>query len=175
MEPQIDEVTDTADYRVRTYQDLMQHADSMLLPSGPDFVLIHLPIPHPPAFYSRRTGRFDKYGHGSYIDNLALSDKALGHLLTILKQSPRWKNTSVVICGDHSWRVYMWANVQYWTAEDQAASHGAIFDPRPMLMVHLAGQTTAGTVDVPFPLLGVHNILDNLAEGKLPSFLATSH
>ena len=172
--PYLEEFQSTSD-EVQNYQTLMHHAEHMLEPSSRDFVFLHLPIPHPPGFYNRKTQQFDTSGQRSYIDNLALTDKTLGQLLGILEQSPRWKNTSVVICGDHSWRTYTWSHTPYWTAEDQIASHGNIFDPRPMVMVHLAAQKTAATVNAPFPLLGVHNILDNLAEGKRPSFLPAAH
>jgi hypothetical protein len=157
-------------YRLEIYQDLFSRDIQLLQASGPDFVFLHLPVPHPPGFYDRNTGRFATSGRHSYIDNLALMDKTLGQILAILRQSPRWKNTSVVICSDHSWRVYMWTGASFWTPEDQAASHGGVFDPRPFLMVHLAGQSTPATVNEPFPLLRVHDILDDLVSGKQPTF-----
>ena len=159
-------------YRTSVYLDLQQHAVELIGPSGPDFVFLHLPVPHPPGFYNRKTQQFDVSGDRSYIDNLALADKTLGQLLAILRQSPRWKDTSVVVCGDHSWRVTMWSGLRFWTQEDEAASHGGVFDPRPLLMIHLAGQTTPATVNEPFPLLGVHDILDDLVTGKQPTLRA---
>jgi hypothetical protein len=174
LEPAIDEEINP-DNRVHVYQDLMQHAVDTLVPSGPDFVFLHLPLPHAPGFYNRRTQQFDTSGNASYADNLALTDKTLGQLLAILRQSPRWKNTSVVACGDHSWRVYMTKGTDVWTPEDEVASHGGIFDPRPTLMVHLAGQTTPATVSESFPLLEVHDILDDLIRGKQPAFSSISH
>jgi hypothetical protein len=170
LEPIALEKMSNLDYRARIYEDLLAHAVRLLEPSGPDFVFVHLPLPHPPGFYNRKTQQFETFGQHSYIDNLALTDKTLGQLLAILRQSPRWKNTSVVVCGDHSWRVYMWAGGTLWTPEDEAASHGGAFDPRPLLMVHLAGQTTSATVSEPFPLLKVHDILDDLVAGKHPNF-----
>lgn len=162
-------------YRVQAYQKLMLHAGRMLQPSGPDFVFLHLPLPHPPGIYDRRTRRFNTSGKRSYVDNLALADRTLGQLLAILQQSPDWKNTSVVICGDHSWRVGTWVHSRYWTAEDEAASRGRVFDQRPLIMVHLAGQTTPATMDSKFPLIQLHNVLDDLVQGKQPSFASASH
>ena len=170
MAPAIGERMFNPNDRIRIYKDLMAHALRLLGPSGPDLVFVHLPLPHPPGFYNRKTQQFDISGDRSYIDNLALADKALGQLLAILRQSPRWRDTNVVVCGDHSWRVYMWSGFRYWTPEDEAASHGGVFDPRPLLMVHLAGQTTPATVNEPFPLLKVHDILDDLVTGKKPVF-----
>jgi hypothetical protein len=156
--------------RVHTFRDLLQHSDQALKQPNLDFLLIHLPLPHPPGFYNRKTQQFDDSGSRSYIDNLALADKTLGQLMTVLQQSPRWKDTDVIVCGDHSWRTWLWSSTPSWTAEDAAVSHGELFDPRPMLMIHLAGQTTPATVSSPYPLLQVHDVLDDLAEGKKPSF-----
>lgn len=155
--------------QIETYQDLMKHSKPLLLASGPDLVFLHLPLPHPPGFYNRRAGRFDTSGNRSYIDNLSLADKTLGELTAMLQQSPRWKKTSIVICGDHSWRTYLWRK-QAWTAEDNAASHGGVFDPRPLLLVHVAGQAAPATVHQPFSMLGVHAILNDLVQGKQPAF-----
>jgi hypothetical protein len=165
----LDQLLDS-DNRIHVYQDLMRHAASILGPSGPDFVFLHLPLPHGPGFYNRKTQQFDTFGHGSYVDNLALTDKTLGQLLAILRQSPQWKNTNVIVCGDHSWRTSLWKGTKYWTSEDEVASHGGVFDSRPLLMVHLAGQTSPATVSGPFPLLRVHDILNDLVAGKRLTF-----
>ena len=146
------------------YLNLDRRAQIMAGDDRFDFIFLHLPLPHPPGFYSRRTGQFDTSGRASYLDNLALADKTLGELLAILRASPRWSTTSVVLCGDHSWRTYLWRKSAEWTPEDNAASHGGIFDPRPMLMVHRAGQTAPETIDHPVPLLEVHALLDELLQ-----------
>jgi hypothetical protein len=167
----LDQLLDPANRRY-DYEDLMQHAARMLGPSGPDFVFLHLCVPHEPGFYNRNTQQFDASGNRSYIDNMALADKALGQLLAVLRQSPRWKNTNLIVCSDHSWRTFLWKDTTYWAPEDEVASHGGVFDPRPLLMVHLAGQTTPATVTEPFPLLRVHDILNDLVTGKQPTFLS---
>ncbi len=154
--------------QAKVYEDLNDRAKQALENNQLDFVFLHLPLPHPPGFYNRRTGQFDASGNTSYIDNLALSDKTLGELLTTLHASPRWPETSIVVCGDHSWRTYLWKASGHWTAEDRAASHGGVFDPRPMLMVHGAGQSSADTIGRPVPLLKVHDIVDGLLRSQQP-------
>jgi hypothetical protein len=156
--------------RVDTYQDLLQHSNEALEKPNLDFIFLHLPLPHPPGFYNRETQQFDASGNRSYVDNLALADKTLGQLLAVLEHSPRWKDTDVIVCGDHSWRPWFWSPTPSWTAEDQTASQGGVYDPRPVLMVHMAGQTMPATVTAPYPLLQVHDILDDLIEGKKPLF-----
>ena len=78
--------------------------------------------------------------------------------------------TDVIVCGDHSWRTWLWSPKPGWTAKDQAASHGGIYDARPMFMVHLAGQITPATVSAPYSLLMMHDILDDFVESRMPSF-----
>lgn len=155
--------------RVPAYRLLLAHSLAMVSSPQPDFLLLHLPVPHPPGFYNRDTGKFDASGKRSYIDNLALADKTLGEIMESLRSTPDWQQTDVIVCGDHSWRTWRWKTHPNWSAEDQAASRG-LFDPRPLLMVHLAGQTKAATIGKPFSLLRIHDILDNLIQGRQPYF-----
>jgi arylsulfatase A-like enzyme len=157
-------------YRAKIFEDLTERANKALAQDQPDFLFIHIPIPHPPGYYNRRTGQFDASGQLSYVDNLALADKILGQFISTMHASPRWANTSIVICGDHSWRTFMWRSSRYWTQEEEAASHGGVFDPRPMLMIHEAGQSTPATVSYPFPLIHLHGILNSQILGKQPDF-----
>jgi len=150
----------------KVYEDLTGRAKGALEDNQLDFVFLHLPLPHPPGFYDRKKAKFDASGHASYLDNLALADRTLGEFLPILRASSRWDQTSIVICGDHSWRTFLWIHSGHWTEEDAAASHGGHFDPRPMLMVHQAGQTTAAAIDHPVSLLKAHEILGNLIRGQ---------
>lgn len=148
------------------YVNLDHRAQTMLGDDRFDFIFLHLPLPHPPGFYNRRTGLFDTSGGASYLDNLALADKTLGELLAILRSSPRWSTTSIVLCGDHSWRTYLWRKSIGWSPADEEAAPGGRFDSRPMLMVHRAGQTDPETVDHPVSLLKVPAILDDLMQGQ---------
>jgi hypothetical protein len=163
------------EYLVDVYKNLTARSESVLAQDQPDFVFIHLPVPHPPGFYDRRTGLFDSSGRASYVDNLALADKTLGQILAILRASPRWPNTSVLVCGDHSWRVTIWRNARHWTHEDEIASHGGVFDTRPLLMVHRAGQTSPAVVDTSISLMQVHDILDHLILGDTPDSRPSEH
>jgi len=157
-------------YQAKVYDDLTVRAKRILAQDQPDFVFLHLPLPHPPGFYNRRTGQFESVNRASYLDNLALADKTLGELLATMHASPRWASTNIVLCGDHSWRTFVWRGTRHWTLEDEMASRGGVFDPRPMLMVHQAGETTPATIDSSIPLIRVHDILDSLLRGEQPDF-----
>jgi hypothetical protein len=144
-------------------QDLtafMPQAEALLRDESIGFAFIHLPVPHPPGIYDRKTGRL---GTGSYIDNLALADRSLAELMEVLNTTAMAPRTTVIVCSDHSWRVPLWRTAA-WTKEDEAASHGR-FDPRPVLMIHFPGQQDGHIVTEPFPSLGIHDIIEGMLRG----------
>jgi hypothetical protein len=153
--------SDTADFKSRGHilsvQDVSRHALRTLQSSQADFIYIHLPSPHPPEFWNRHTQSFAP--GGSYLDSLAFSDQMLGKILDQLASQPRWAATTLVVQGDHSWRTKMWRPLPGWSAEDERASHGGQWDPRPMLLIHAAGQQHAETVAVPTSLMFVHDFV----------------
>jgi hypothetical protein len=140
------------------YEELHAQSIRLLKDESLDLIFLHLPVPHPPSIYDRRTGTFRRAFGGSYLDSVALADRTLGDCLSILRASPRWAETMVVVNGDHSWRVDSWRKVPGWTAEDAMAA-GDKFDPRPALLVHQPGQLQPVTADSPFPLIHIRKIL----------------
>lgn len=144
----------------RSFEDLRARSLSTLEHSDADFIFLHLPIPHPPAIYSRRTGKYVDAGGASYLDSLALADRTLGELMAAMEASPRWPKTMVVVNGDHSWRISLWRDqLLQWSPEDQEISQG-VFDPRPALLVHLPAQSSPATVTTAFPLVQLHDLID---------------
>lgn len=142
---------------IATVEDLSRHALATLSTSQADIIYLHLPAPHPPAFWDRHTGAFAV--GGSYLDSLDYSDRLLGQMLNILQAQPRWPATTVIIQGDHSWRTRLWRPVPGWSAEDERVSHGGRWDPRPLLLIHLAGQQDAKTAAAPANLMFVHDFI----------------
>lgn len=67
--------------------------------------------------------------------------------------------TTMVICGDHSWRVPFWRKSPMWAEEDEKISGGK-FDPRPLLMVHFPGETTPKIITQRFPALQEHDLIE---------------
>lgn len=137
-----------------TYKELQQRAVDTVKRDNSDFIYLHMPVPHPPGMYSRRRHQFS--ATGSYLGSLVLADTSLGELLDALQASPRWNLTTVIVMGDHSWRVGMWSSRPGWTARNQAISHGQ-FDPRPALLIHKAGQVAPLMVSEPFPQMQLHD------------------
>ncbi len=151
--------------RYMTYIDLEEHAQKMLDEDQADFVFLHLPVPHSPSVWDRATGSYRQQCGGSYLDGLALADRELGRMMSSLRSSPRWKETTVIVEGDHSWRTYLWKIQPAWTAEDSVASRRG-FDPRPAVIVHAAGQAQAKVETRPWSLLNVHGVVENVLRGQ---------
>jgi hypothetical protein len=142
---------------VVTVKDMSQHALATLAISHADIIYLHLPVPHPPAFWDRHS---QDYGvGGSYLDSLDYSDRLLGQMLDILQAQPRWPETTLVIQGDHSWRTRIWRTTPGWSDEDERVSRGGQWDPRPFLLIHAAGQTNAAIVSSPTSLMFIHDFV----------------
>jgi hypothetical protein len=149
------------------YVALADATDSMLNDKSAGFVFIHVPIPHPGGIYDRANDKF-AVKRSSYIDNLALTDKLLGHIRSGLEQRGEWDSSTIVIMADHSWRTKMfWEDLPDWTEEEQIASQNGRFDDRPAYIVKLPEQKTGARIDAPFAALNTRNLLDALLAEKI--------
>lgn len=148
----------------RDYQLGMEQAQGLLRDTEIRFAYVHLNVPHPPGMYDRKAHVFSR--GGSYLDNLALADEALGQLLDTLEGTRAWSDTTLIVCGDHSWRIPLWGGVPGWTQEDEAASMGR-FDTRPVLSIHFPAQHVGSQITSEFPALAVHDVIEALIRGQL--------
>jgi hypothetical protein len=143
-------------------KDIEEHALSTVDNSQADIIYLHLPAPHPPAVWDRRTGTYGL--GGSYLDSLDYSDRLLGKIMNVLEGQPRWAETTLIVQGDHSWRTDMWRPLPGWSAEDERISHGGKWDPRPLLLIHAAGQRSTETVTAPTSIMYVHDRVESEIE-----------
>jgi len=150
--------------RLMTHLNLEQHWKDVLKTDQADFVYLHMSIPHSPNVWSRIEDDYTQECYSSYLDSLALADRELGIVLDELRSSPRWKDTTLIVQGDHSWRVDLWDFLPSWTAEDNTASKDT-FDPRPAVIVHEAGQTVPQTNGTAWPLLRMHDVVEDTLKG----------
>ena len=149
------------------YRKLLAAGDAYLADPSINFLFLHMPIPHPYGFYDRSKQAFSTK-HTSYIDNLALADRYLAHIRQLLEQNHQWNSATVIVMGDHSWRTSMiWKDSMTWTAEDEAASHGGEFDPRPAYIVKLPNQQTSAHIDQPLSAVSTRALLDALIQNRL--------
>jgi hypothetical protein len=150
------------------YMVLAEDADRILEDPSVGFALLHMPIPHTPGIYDRKTGQFTST-NSDYIDNLALTDKFLGHVRSELDKGGQWDTSTIVIMADHSWRTKLWKDASQWTKEEQIASRGGQFDTRPFYVVKLPGQRTGARIDAPFDALNTRKLFDALLSQKIRS------
>jgi hypothetical protein len=146
---------------------LTPQAEALIRDQNISFIFIHLPVPHPPGIYDRGTGH--ERATGTYIDNLALADRTLGELMRVLNETALAKQTTVIICSDHSWRVPLWRPTPEWSKEEETASGGQ-FDPRPVLMIHFPGQSDERDVTAPFDGIRIHDIIEHILRGQAYDF-----
>jgi Sulfatase len=158
-----------AKIHIADYLKLSAAADKALIDGSEGFVLIHFPLPHPEGIYNRMTGELTTDPASSYIDNLALADKYLAHVRSILAQSGQWDSSTIVIMGDHGWRTGLWRVTPGWTQEEERATGGGDFDERPAYIVKLAGQQKGAVIDTPFRAVQTRKLMDALFAQKIQS------
>jgi hypothetical protein len=144
-----------ADGHIEAVKDLRQHELATVADSQADILYLHIPAPHPPAFWDRRTGNYAV--GGSYLDSLDYSDRLLGQILSTLEAQPRWADTTLIVHGDHSWRTGMWRPLPGWSAEDERISNAGQWDSRPLMMIHAPGQQAPQTIAAPTSIMLVHD------------------
>jgi hypothetical protein len=148
---------------MRDYRDVMSQAESLLCDPRIRFVMLHIPVPHPPGIYDRN--RHALVPAGNYIDNLVLADDTLGELMKVIGSTSAASRTSIIVSSDHSWRLDYWKKLSDWTAEEQFISGGR-FDTRPVLMVRLPGEG-GQLITAPASAMIVHSILDGLLHDEV--------
>lgn len=150
------------------FRELATAADVRLADPSTNFLLLHIPIPHPGPIYNRATGDFNpRPGTVSYIDNLALADRYLLHIHQLLSLQGEWDSTTIVVMGDHSWRTYIWRATPDWSPEDEFASQHGRFDPRPAYILKLPGQQQSAHIDTPFAARHTRALLQAILSDKI--------
>ena len=96
----------TADQQTGVYQAMMREASRLVVDRDLGFILVHLPIPHAPHAYDRKTGTFTLGNSpiAGYIDSLALLDRSVGELRRAMENAGVWDSTTVLFTSDHGYR-----------------------------------------------------------------------
>ena len=152
---------------IRDFVDLNHAADSALSDARNTFLFLHMPVPHPDGIWDRRTRHF-AIDRSCYVDNLALADEYLAHVRHLLEATGQWDSTTIIVMGDHAWRTQLiWEGSAGWTRDDQLASDGGKFDPRPAYLIKLPYQQMGTTLQTPFSALRTRTLLDELLAGRI--------
>ena len=89
----------------QTYEHILRDAQQRVR-SARGLVWIHMPIPHLPVVYDRRTRSVTAWGGNGlagYLDNLALVDETVGRVRR--EMGDAWDRSAVVLVSDHNWRL----------------------------------------------------------------------
>lgn len=164
--PSLDEM-DEGRLHIADFINLDRESRAALRDSSDNFLLLHLPVPHPTGIWDRHTHRF-AVDRSSYVDNLALADIYLGRVRSLLEAKGQWDTATVVIMGDHAWRTQLlWVGQPSWNIDDQRASEGGHFDDRPAYIVKLPGQRVPALITQPFAAVNTRPLLDALLAHRI--------
>jgi len=137
------------------YHRLFEESKRVVCGQDYNLTLLHLPVPHPPFFYDRRTGR-DDYGSNplpslrsrgaGYLDALSLVDRSIGDLRRAMEAAGVWDSTTLLLSADHPYR-------------ERGLVDGKSVVPRVPFLVKLAGRQGGGTCSVRFSALITKDLL----------------
>lgn len=106
------------------FVDLYDHALAAIRSPYLRFTVVHLPVPHLPALYNRRTSALDAAGQGNYFDNLVLADKVLADVRLTLERAGLWDRTAVLVTSDHPLRVNILQSLRDGSAVEERRATG---------------------------------------------------
>ena len=147
-------------------QALMKEADNVIADKRYGLVFIHMSLPHPPYIFDRSAGEFMSNPTGSYLDNLAAADRALGMFRQKMERAGIWDRTTVIISSDHWWRSDYWRNRVFWSEADLKFATQQL-DHRVPFMIKLADQNTKTTFTTPFNTVLTRELIGEILRGNL--------
>jgi arylsulfatase A-like enzyme len=87
----------------QTYREVLSRAVEEAADRRHDLVFMHIPIPHSPHAYDRRTRQFTLCNSpvAGYWDSLELLDRTLYELRHAMERSGVWDSTAILLSSDH--------------------------------------------------------------------------
>jgi arylsulfatase A-like enzyme len=145
----------TAEQQTGVYHAMMREAERLSVDRDFGFTLVHLPIPHAPHTYDRKTGTFTLGNSpiGGYIDSLALLDRTVGEIRRTMEDAGAWDSTTVLFTSDHGYR-------------DSEALDGKS-DPRIPYILKLASQKEAIAYTQEFNTVLTADLLLDVLRGEI--------
>ena len=151
--------------KIEKFAFLRDRAIELVVDPSIGLVLLHLPVPHPPAIYDRSTRALATHGNIGYFDNVALADETLGILRRRMEQAGVWERSAVLVSADHGWRTNVWRGGPDWNASEEAAS-GEDTSGVPFLL-KLPGRQTGLAYDKRFDTLVTQSLILDILRGTL--------
>ena len=88
---------------IQNYQIVLEEAKRVSVDPTFQMVFVHWPVPHHPYIYEQARGEFSREKETSYVDNLILTDQALGEIRSAMEKAGVWDDTVVLITADHGY------------------------------------------------------------------------
>lgn len=149
---------------IQIYRNIVAHAQTLIGNEQLQFIFLHIPVPHGPGIYDRRSHSLRP--GGTYLDRLVLADETLGALMKEIQATRTAGQTTVIVSSDHSWRISLSRHTPVWSSEEERAS-GGNFDDRPVMLIHFPNQQTSRDVSAPFPEMLEHDMIEQMLLGKI--------
>ena len=145
----------SADQQTGVYHAIVGEAEQLIGDTNFGFTLVHLPIPHAPHAYNRKTGEFTLGNSpiGGYVDSLALLDRTVGEVRQTMERAGTWDSTTVLFTSDHHYR--------------QDAALDGKTDPRIPYLLKLAGQKVGTVYAQPFNTVLTGELLLAVMRGEV--------
>jgi hypothetical protein len=140
--------------QVETYREILRRGLAIANDPSYGFSFIHMPIPHAPHAYDRRTGKFTLKNSPirGYFDSLALLDLTLGEIRRSMEVAGTWDRTTVLITSDHPYR--------------EAEALVGKKDPRIPYFLKMAAQKDTQPYSQPFNTVLTHDLLLAILRGE---------
>lgn len=137
------------------YKDFLQRAEAAVSDPAMGMTLLHVPVPHGPPPYNRRTGKFDLKNNPvkGYFDSLVLLDQMLATLRADMERAGLWDKATVVLSSDHPCRY--------------AETLDGKSDPRIPFLLKLPGDTTGAKYDLPLHSIVTARLLLAVMHGEV--------
>ncbi|MGH9655655.1 MAG: hypothetical protein ACRD6B_19590 [Bryobacteraceae bacterium] len=103
-----DEYADTRQVLIQKLTSELNHGIAMLKNPRLNFVLLHIPCPHPPGVWDVRKHAYTTQGGHDYLDNLVNADRIMGRIRRILVQQGEWNQATILVSADHPYRPNLW-------------------------------------------------------------------
>jgi hypothetical protein len=145
----------SARQQVETYGEILDRGLAVANDPTYGFSFIHLPIPHAPHAYDRRTGEFTLKNSPiwGYFDSLALLDRTLGSIRRSMESAGTWDRTTVLITSDHPYR--------------EAEAIDGKSDPRIPYLLKLAFQKDRYAYGQRFNTVLTHDLVLSILRGEV--------
>lgn len=155
----------------KTFKNFHHDVISLIKDPGLDFVFVHCPYPHLPAYYSLEQDRFSHDLSANYFGNLKMVDHFFGEICSELKKNQLWDETLLIVSSDH-WFRESWSQLPFWYELDEAElALAKAPELRVPLLIKAIGQKDALTFNKPFNSLILHSLVLEIMDGKVQTAL----